>query len=67
MLPRTAKRIALLGLLLESSRFFFPSERIVEVDAPGLMSPVLSRFDFEHLARPIFPVDARVQWQGPRR
>jgi microcystin degradation protein MlrC len=46
---------------------FFPSEQIIEVDAPGLTSPVLSRFDFKHLPRPIFPVDAQVQWQGARR
>ena len=46
---------------------FFPCGQIIEVDAPGLTSPVLSRFDFKHLPRPIFPVDAQVQWQGASR
>jgi microcystin degradation protein MlrC len=41
--------------------FFGPSQ-IVEVDAPGLTSPVLSRFDFRHIPRPAFPIDIDVEW-----
>jgi microcystin degradation protein MlrC len=36
---------------------FFDHARIVEVDAPGLTSPVLSRFDWRHLPRPVLPLD----------
>lgn len=41
---------------------FFPPDRVIEVDAPGLSSPVLSRFDFKHLPRPMFPIDQDVTW-----
>jgi len=30
---------------------------IVEVDGPGLASPNLSRFQFNHIRRPVFPID----------
>ncbi len=36
---------------------FFSDQQILEVDTPGLTSPVLSRFKFEHVTRPIFPLD----------
>lgn len=41
---------------------FFGDDQIVEVDAPGLTSPMLQRFDFKNLARPVFPVDEEVRW-----
>jgi microcystin degradation protein MlrC len=34
------------------------AHEIVEVDAPGLSSSNLARFDFAHVRRPIFPLDA---------
>jgi microcystin degradation protein MlrC len=34
------------------------AHEIVEVDAPGLSSSNLARFDFKHVRRPIFPLDA---------
>ncbi|WP_207537749.1 M81 family metallopeptidase [Sabulicella rubraurantiaca] len=37
---------------------FFDHERIVEVDAPGLTSPILSRFDWQKLPRPVLPLDS---------
>lgn len=30
---------------------------IIEVDGPGLASPNLSRFEFKHIRRPVFPID----------
>lgn len=36
---------------------FFSDQQILEVDTPGLTSPVLSRFKFQHVTRPIFPLD----------
>jgi microcystin degradation protein MlrC len=33
------------------------AKAIIEVDAPGLSSSNLSRFDFRRVRRPIFPLD----------
>jgi microcystin degradation protein MlrC len=44
---------------------FFASDQVIEVDAPGLTSPILSRFEFRRLPRPIFPLDTRVEWRPP--
>lgn len=41
---------------------FFPPERIVEVDAPGLTSPILSRFAWTRLPRPVLPLDPDTRW-----
>jgi microcystin degradation protein MlrC len=41
---------------------FFTPEQIVEVDLPGLTSPVLSRFDWKRLPRPVIPLDDGVEW-----
>ena len=41
---------------------FFPPERVIEVDTPGLTSPVLERLDFKGLPRPVFPLDADAAW-----
>jgi len=38
-------------------------DRILEVDAPGLVSPVLSRFAFTGLPRPVFPLDDTAAWR----
>src|SRR5215204_536434 len=44
---------------------FFGPERIIEVDLPGLTSPVLSRFGWTRLPRPVIPLDDGVTWQPP--
>ena len=44
---------------------FFDNDRVIEVDTPGLTSPVLSRFDFKNLPRPVFPLDQDADWAGP--
>ncbi len=43
---------------------FFSAPRIVEVDVPGLTSPVLDRFTWTKLPRPVLPLDAEVQWKA---
>jgi microcystin degradation protein MlrC len=43
---------------------FFPDDRIFEVDAPGLTSPVLANFAWKRLPRPVFPLDAAASWVG---
>ncbi|HEX3500278.1 MAG TPA: M81 family metallopeptidase [Stellaceae bacterium] len=41
---------------------FFGHEQIVEVDLPGLTSPMLARFDWTRLPRPVVPLDPVVDW-----
>ena len=43
---------------------FFRHDQVVEVDAPGLTSPVLSRFPWKHMPRPVLPIDAAAEWTG---
>jgi len=42
---------------------FFGDDRIVEVDALGLTNPMLSRFPFRRLPRPVYPLDPETEWQ----
>lgn len=42
---------------------WYGDERIVEVDAAGLTSPVLERFTWKRLPRPSWPLDRDTQWQ----
>jgi microcystin degradation protein MlrC len=44
---------------------YFSDAQIAEVDAPGLSSPVLARLPYEHLPRPIYPLDADTDWSAP--
>src|SRR3954447_23193346 len=41
---------------------FFCPQQIVEVDLPGLTSPVLNRFDWTRLPRPVIPLDNGVEF-----
>jgi microcystin degradation protein MlrC len=41
---------------------FFGPEQIVEVDLPGLTSPMLNRFDWTRLPRPVIPLDEGVEF-----
>jgi microcystin degradation protein MlrC len=42
---------------------FFGAEQIVEVDLPGLTSPMLNRFTWTRLPRPVIPLDEGVEWR----
>jgi microcystin degradation protein MlrC len=42
---------------------FFGPEQIIEVDLPGLTSPMLARFDWTRLPRPVIPLDDNVDWR----
>jgi microcystin degradation protein MlrC len=44
---------------------FFSDERIVEVDVPGLTTPVLSQVKWERMPRPMFPLDPDMSWMPP--
>ncbi len=45
---------------------FFADDQIVEVDAPGMTSNVLTNFTFTGLPRPIFPLDPDAEWDPDR-
>ncbi len=44
---------------------FFRHEDVVEVDAPGLTSPILSRFPWRRMPRPVIPIDDTAEWTPP--
>ena len=44
---------------------FFGAQQIVEVDLPGLTSPMLGRFDWKRLPRPVVPLDEVGEWRPP--
>lgn len=37
---------------------------IIEVDAPGAANPNLERYEFQHVRRPIWPLDPDVEWDA---
>ncbi|CAH2601208.1 Microcystinase C [Rhodovastum atsumiense] len=41
---------------------FFAPDQVIEIDAPGLASPMLQHFQWKHLPRPVVPLDAQVTW-----
>ena len=41
---------------------WFKPEQVHEIDTAGLTSPILSRFDWKGLPRPVYPLDAKTQW-----
>jgi microcystin degradation protein MlrC len=46
---------------------FFRHDQVIEVDAPGLTSPILSRFAWRHMPRPVLPIDDTAEWAPPFR
>ncbi|MYE59002.1 MAG: M81 family metallopeptidase [Alphaproteobacteria bacterium] len=44
---------------------WFPPSRVFEVDTAGLTSPVLDRFRWQRLPRPVYPLDEDVEWTPP--
>ena len=44
---------------------FFRHQDVVEVDAPGLTSPILSRFPWRKMPRPVLPIDDTAMWTPP--
>jgi microcystin degradation protein MlrC len=40
------------------------AREIIEVDAPGLSSSNLARFDFRRIRRPIFPLDPDLVYEA---
>ena len=44
---------------------WFSPEQVYEVDTPGLTSPVLDRFQWKNLPRPVYPLDEDAVWNPP--
>lgn len=42
---------------------WFAPEQVIEVDTAGLTSPVLERFQWQGLPRPVYPLDEDAVWQ----
>ena len=42
---------------------WFAPDQVFEVDTPGLTSPVLERFDWKGLPRPVYPLDEEAHWE----
>lgn len=40
----------------------FQPQQILEADAGGLTNPMLQRFDFRNLPRPVYPLDPQTAW-----
>jgi microcystin degradation protein MlrC len=43
---------------------YFTDDRILEVDVPGLTTPVLARVPWRRIPRPIYPLDLDARWDG---
>ena len=43
---------------------WYGDDKIIEVDAAGLTSPILERFTWKRLPRPVWPLDAETCWSG---
>lgn len=44
---------------------YFAREMMIEVDTPGRTSPVLTRYTWKHLPRPVYPIDRDFEWRVP--
>ncbi len=44
---------------------FFRHQDVVEVDAPGLTSPILQRFPWKYMPSPVIPIADSASWTPP--
>ena len=63
---------SLRGLVVKSRGHFragfddlFTDDQIIEVDGPGLVTPMLARVPWRRLVRPIWPLDPDLHWSPP--
>ena len=40
------------------------AEKIIEVDAPGAANPMVTRYPFQNVRRPVWPLDPDTTWEG---
>jgi microcystin degradation protein MlrC len=60
--PLGAKILVVKSTIHYRAAFEPIAREIIEVDAPGLSSSNLERFDFRRVRRPIFPLDPDTRW-----
>ena len=59
----TERRILVLKSAAHFRAAFEPiATRVIEVDAPGISSPILTTFPYQRLRRPIYPLDPEATW-----
>jgi microcystin degradation protein MlrC len=63
---------ALRGIVVKSRGHFragfddlFTDAQIIEVDGPGLVTPMLARVPWTNLPRPIWPLEPDLEWHVP--
>src|SRR5262249_31527209 len=62
----TERRILVLKSAAHFRAAFEPiATKVIEVDAPGISSPRLESFPYQHLRRPIYPLDGDFDWAPP--
>ena len=44
---------------------WFAPEQVYEIDTPGVTAPVLDRFEWKGLPRPVYPLDPDTEWSPP--
>jgi microcystin degradation protein MlrC len=44
---------------------FFEPDQVIEVDCPGLVTPMLNRLGLRNIPRPVVPLDENVVWSPP--
>jgi microcystin degradation protein MlrC len=60
----TEQQIVVVKSLVHYRAAFTPiAKRIIEVDSPGISNPNFFRYEFKNLKRPIYPLDAAMEWQ----
>ncbi|MDF1586683.1 M81 family metallopeptidase [Marinimicrococcus flavescens] len=45
----------------------FPDARTIEIDGPGLVTPMLARVPFRNVPRPLWPLDPDMTWEVPEK
>ncbi|MGB7242154.1 MAG: M81 family metallopeptidase [Sulfitobacter sp.] len=45
---------------------FFAPDQIIEVDAPGLTTPIIERLELQRVPRPVYPLDPDMSWAPPQ-
>jgi microcystin degradation protein MlrC len=59
----TQRRILVLKSAAHFRAAFEPiATKVIEVEAPGISSPNLHSFNYQHLRRPIYPLDPETTW-----
>lgn len=45
---------------------YFSPNQIIEVDAPGLTTPIIAQLELQRVPRPVYPLDPDMSWAPPQ-